>query len=806
MKVSHRWLKEFVPFQFSPQQLAEKLSMLGLEVESYEDQSEEYRNFVVGEVLETQKHPNADRLTVCKVNVGTEILQIVCGAPNVAAGQKVPVALIGAIIKKNQHNPDGKPFTIQQVKIRGVESYGMICSEYELGIGNDQSGILILKSNTKAGTPLAKYFNRTDIIYEIGITPNRGDCLSHIGIAREISALVQKEIRLKPIQIKESKIPTSSAATVKISDSQRCPRYCARVVRNVKIAPSPQWLQQTLSSLGIRPINNVVDITNYVLLETGHPLHAFDYDKLAGHTIIVRTANDGEKFITLDGKERVLTSDTLVICDAERPVAIAGVMGGANTEISDTTVNVLIESAYFDPSCIRRTSKYLGLSTESSYRFERNADIDMIVYAINRAAQLMAELAGGEVLKGLIDIYPKKKKQTTVSVRIQRVNDIIGISLTKAQIISLLKRLHLRVQSKSKDIILVTVPHFRNDLKEEIDIIEEVARLYGYNNIETKTRSTIDFGATIKTDDYEEELRYYLCGSGFNEILTISMLDAATARLAGGEPIKVLNAVSAGMEVLRTSLIPGSLRVALHNLNRGIKDLRLFEIGTVFNRNLEKPDNELDAYNEHQHLLILLSGNKLPLSYRTKPQEVDFFDLKGEVEGLFRKLKLDKYRFIYYDTHSPILTDCVGVQIGDTKIGFFGKVKDDICKYLEVDQAVYVCEIDIDQLRSHRVRDIKFEQLPKYPAVRRDVAFIIDNTVTHQEVEKVINNAGAPLLKKVILFDLYTGGQVGAGKRSVAYSLEFQTYDHTLTDAEVDVTIEAIIQAVQNQCRGVLRK
>lgn len=805
MKVSQRWLQSLVPFKFTPEQFVERLSMLGLEVESVEDQAAVFANFVVGEVLETAKHPNADRLTLCKVNVGKETLDIVCGAPNVAAGQKVPVALIGAIIPRNQHDSNGKPFRIERVKIRGVESNGMICSAYELGIGDDASGILVLDAKAKVGMPLAQYLKRTDVLYEIGITPNRGDCLSHIGVAREISALVNKPLTLPRIHIKESSVPAKKYATVRIEDTARCSRYCARVVTNVTIAPSPQWLQDTLTALGIRPINNVVDITNYVLLETGHPLHAFDYDTLADHTIIVRTARDGEKFVTLDGKERELTSDTLMICDAEKPVAIAGVMGGANTEITNTTRNVLIESAYFDPSSIRRTSKRLGLSTEASYRFERGADIEMTLYAVNRAAQLMAEIAGGEVLKGVLDVYPRKRKPHTIRVRLSRVNGLIGLSLSKSEVVALLKRLHCSVRPLAGDVLAVTVPSFRNDLREEIDIVEEVARLYGYNNIETKTHSSIDFTSHVRTDLFEEEVRNYLCGAGFNEILTISLQDEVTARLAAQEPIKVLNAVSAGMEVLRTSLLPGALRVVLHNQNHGTKDLRLFEIGTVFSRQQELPPTELSSYREEQHLCLILSGFHDPLTYGVVQRKVDLYDIKGEVEAVLRKFNLDNYRFIYYDTHSPLLDMCIGIEVGGKSAGFFGKVKVEIATALELEEPVVACEVAMDVLRQHWVQERKFTPLPKFPSVMRDVAIVVEQSLPHATVEEAIRNAGRPLLQSVALFDVYSGAQLGSGKKSLAYALEFQSADHTLTDEEVEKAVEVILEAVRRQCGGVLR-
>ena len=807
MKVSQNWLKQYISFKFTPEQFTEKLSMLGLEVESYEDLSKKYDKFVVGEVLERVKHPNADRLSVCKVNLGSIVQEVVCGAPNVAAGQKVAVALVGAVIPHNQHCDDVKPFILERAKIRGVESNGMICSEQELGLGKDASGVLVLDAAAKTGTPLAKYLGQTDTIYEIGITPNRSDCLSHIGVAREIGVLVNKKIKNPKVILKENKTPASKYAKIEILDKEKCPRYSARVLRNIKIGPSPKWLQDILSSVGVRPINNVVDVTNYVLMETGHPLHAFDYDKLSGHKIVVKTAQEGEKFVTLDGKERTLTSETLMICDAERPIAIAGVMGGANTEISDTTANILIESAYFNPQNIRRTSKYLGLSTEASYRFERGADINITVSAVNRAAQMIQELTGGELLNGVLDAYPKKRKPIIVKARVSRINSIIGISLSKGQIISLLKKIDLVVKSSSssRDELLVMVPSFRTDILEEIDVIEEVARVYGYNNIETKTHAAIDFSSNVRTDALQDEVREFLVGSGFNEIIAIGLQDEATMSLAGKPLVKALNPVSAEMAALRTSLITSALGIVKHNRNHGIKGLRLFELGNIHLLIDGKSSNSLEAYQEEERLLLVISGNQAHVSYGNASRGVDMLDMKGEVSALLSKFCLDNYRFIYYDTHEVLSEPCVGIEINGTYAGFFGKIRKQIVDELDIDEAVFVCEMNIRALRDGCVRDRKFSPLPKFPGVTRDLAFTIDAALPQNKVEEVIRQVGRPLCTNVVLFDTYSGQQTGKDKKSVAYALEFQSPDHTLTEEEIDRMLAKIIEAVQRQCNGVLR-
>jgi phenylalanyl-tRNA synthetase beta chain len=805
MKVSQNWLKKFVEFDLPPERLSDELSMLGLEIESYEDLSKKYEKFVVGEILSKEKHPKADRLSFCKVNAGDSILDIVCGAPNVAAGQKVAVALIGAVVPYNQHDPEGKPFVIERAKIRGLESFGMICSQVELELGTDASGILVLDAAAKTGTPLAEYLGKNDVIYEIGITPNRADCLSHIGVAREIGILVDKKIRIPDATFSESEHPAHEAVSIKIEDAKRCPRYSARVVRNVKIAPSPKWLQDLLSSIGIRPINNVVDVSNLVLMETGHPLHTFDYGTLAGHAIVVRTAKEGERFTTLDGKERILPSETLMICDAEKFIAVAGVMGGANTEISNSTVDVLIEGAYFDPSSIRRTSKHLGLSTEASYRFERGTDIGMCAAAVNRAAQLIQELAGGEILCGVLDAYPGRHESLIVRARVSRINSVIGIDLTKERIAALLQKIGLLVQFISDDEIAVTVPSYRNDLFEEVDIIEEAARVFGYNNIETKTHASIDFTASVRTDFFEDRLREYLIGTGCHEILTIGLYDEETAMLADAKPIKVINAVSAEMEALRTSLIPGALKVAAHNRNHGIKDLQIFEIGNVFSKLPDAAPRDLSAYKEEQRLFMLFSGAAMPLSYSVPQRKFDFLDIKGQVAALLEKFVLDNYRFIYYDTGNSLTEQGIRVEINGAYAGFFGELKKQTTAKLDIDDAVYACELSVEAIRSNWITKRQFSPLPKFPGVTRDVAFTVEAALPQKEVEEVLHEAGGALLKKVALFDVYIGEQLVAGKKSLAYALEFQSSDRTLKDDEIDEALAAVIQAVQLRCHGTLR-
>ena len=805
MKISHNWLKEYIDVRLKPAQVADRLSMLGLEVAGFHDLAAQYDKFVVGSVLEVARHPKADRLTLCKVDIGTDRLDIVCGAPNVSAGQKVVVALVGATIPLNQHDPDGKPFVLERATIRGVQSNGMICSAYEMNLGEDADGILVLAASAQSGKPFAKHLGVADVIYDMEVTANRGDWLSHIGVAREVQILTGNKARLPKIQIKESKARASRFATIKIVDRDKCLRYSSRILRNVKVGPSPKWMQDRLQAVGVRPISNIVDVTNYVLMETGQPLHAFDYDTLADHTIIVKCGNEGETFTTLDGKERTLRADTLMICDGKRPVAIAGVMGGANTEISDTTTNVLLESANFAPSNIRRTSKYLGLSTDDYQRFERGVDVEMTMYAVNRAAQLLQEVAGAQVLAGAIDVYPKKPKPLIVFARVALVNAVLGTSLSKKEIVNNLKSINIEPVSSSKEGIAFRIPTYRYDLTEEIDLIEEVARVYGYDNIETKTRTTVDFSKPLKIWTKEDALRQYLIGSGFHEVLTYSLQDRSHASIGGGIPVDVLNPVSAEATTLRTSLVPGALSVVQHNRSHGQPDLRLFEIGNVFSRREGGSSEDLTGYDEEGRILMLITGNYLPQQFGTEHRRADLLDLRGEVEAVLAKFCLDKYRFISYDSASALIESALAVEINGSYAGFLGKISKSTAQRFDIEDAVFVCELKLTALERGWVSEKKLTPLPRFPSVRRDLAFVVDSNTEQESVARTIREAGGTLLSELVLFDVFVGDQVGAGKKSLAYSLELQPLDKTLTDREIDAEIARIVARVESACHAKLR-
>lgn len=808
MKVSHKWLKNYIDLDAEPEEVKEKLTMLGFEVESIEYLGEKFKNFYVGEVLEVSKHPNADKLTVCKVSVGKDTLQIICGAPNVAVGQKVPVALVGAVVPRNQHDPEGKPFVLTRAKIRGVESYGMICSEYELGLGEDKEGIMVLESDAKVGQPLAEYFGLDDIVYDVSVTPNRPDCLSHIGIARELAVAFGLKLKKPEVKVVESSKKVYDFASVEIIDKANCPRYSARVVLNVKVEPSPKWLQSYLQSVGLRPINNIVDITNFVLYEIGHPLHAFDYDKLAKHKIIVKCANDGESFITLDGKVRTLRRDTLMICDAEKPVAIAGVMGGLNSEITEQTKNVLIESAYFNSVSIRRTSKYLGLSTDASYRFERGADPNAVIWAVDRAAQLMAEIAGGEVLEGVIDVYPVKIEPKVISLRFSRLNSLIGIEIPKDKVVEILEGLDLEILNYDENVLTVKVPTFRPDLEREVDLIEEVARVYGYDKIPDKMHSIVHFSTESLKSDLYELVRERLIGAGFKEVVTNSMLDEDKASLFGENFVRVLNPISKEMSALRTSLIPSSLDVVRHNFGYGIKNLKFFEIGKVFRIAFDEDEKPkfVDNYVEGERLLVLMTGVAEPISYDVVERNFDIYDLKGEIERLFKSVFLENYKFIYYSSNSDIAELEIGVEIGGKYAGRMMKVSHELLKKFDVEADVYIAEIDFELMRlNSRIEERKYKEIPRFPSVYRDLAFVVDENVPVGEVENAIKEKMGEVLRSIRLFDIYRGEKIGVGKKSAAFSLEILSAQKTLTDEEVNEMISKVVRYVEQKLGAKIR-
>jgi phenylalanyl-tRNA synthetase beta chain len=811
MRISLNWLKRYVEFSLPPEELAQKLTMVGFEVESIEHLGEKYNNFVAGEVCEVSKHPHASKLTLCKVNIGKEVVQIVCGAPNVIAGQKVSIGLVGAEVPRNLHDPYGKPFRLTQANIRGEDSFGMICSSYELDLGEDKDGILVLDHQVIPGTPLAEYLGLNDTVFEIGITPNRPDAMSHIGIAREIGAIVGSVLNIPKIKIRESKKRIKDYASVKIEDKINCPRYTARVLFNIKLGPSPEWLQSLLSAIGIRPVNNIVDVTNFILMECGHPLHAFDYDKLIGHAIVVKCAEDGQSFFALDHKERKLKNDTLMIFDAEKPVAIAGIMGGENTEITGSTTNVLIESAYFNPRSIRRTSKYFGLASDASQHFERGANPNITQWAVDRVAGLIQEICGGEVLKSSIDFYPKKILPRTVALRVEKTNQILGTTLGVKEVTDLLKKIEIKSakpdpKKKSSTKLNFKIPTYRPDIEREIDLIEEVARIYGYDNIETKAITLLSFSENASIVDFSDELRDWLVNDGFHEVVANSMQDKTIASLGSSDIVEIHNPISKEMNALRSSLVPGMLEIIRNNIFHGTKDLRLFEIGKIYlHGSAPEKQQFITEYIEEERLLLAFSGMSNPQIWSEKPRLVDIYDAKGEVQILFQKIFLDKYKFIPYSTTNALTESGLSIEINGEEIGFVGTVHKDLLTKFEIGQEVFIAEVSMKNLSDNQERKRKYKSLPKYPPVMRDVAFVVDEKLPIQALKEEIHRAGIPWLTKVELFDIYRGENISKEKKSCAFALEFQAEDHTLTQDEIDHLMQDIIKQVFNKVNGTLR-
>lgn len=799
MKISLNWLKEYIDLTgITTEKIVSNLTMSGLEVEDVIDQNKLYKDFIVALVKETQKHPNADKLSVCKVFDGKSELQVICGAPNVKAGQKVVFAPIGTII------PNGE-FEINKAKIRGVESHGMICAEDELLLSDDHSGIMVLNDKLEPGTKITDALNLNDVIFEIAVTPNRPDALSHIGVARDLSAIFERILRLPAIDLAEQGKEIGNLASVEIEDKVNCPRYIAKVVTDVHIKESPRWLKEKLESIGLRPINNIVDITNFVLHEIGQPLHAFDLDKLNQNKIIVRSTNSEIAFTTLDSKERKLPSGTLMICDGNSEVAIAGVMGGENSEITESTKNILIESAYFNPSSIRRTSKALGLSTDASYRFERGTDPNITKYAAERAAQLACELAGGKIAKGIIDVYPELIQPKEIKIRISRTNKILGYEVPDEKIKSILSHLGLALKPLDDDTLLVSVPTFRPDIEREIDLIEEVARINGYDNIPTVSKINITLEKKIDETEFDEKVRLTASALGFFEMINNPLQSLEEAKISGN-PIKITNPLSADMEYLRTSLLSGALNTVAKNIRQGVKDLKLFELGNVFNK---KDDNEIksfDDFEEKQKLLILITGNDREKSWNDEQRFSDFYLLKGYINSFINKIALDNVLIdSYYSSANQIYAYYFTKNFNKVIVGTGGKISNDVLKKFDIHQDVYSFEFDLTQIKLIESKEKLYKEPLKYPKITRDFAFIFDNSVKYLDVKNFILQKSSNLLKTVDLFDVYESETLGKNKKSLAFTLEFFDERRTLTEQEVEADFNNLIKLITKEFNAQLR-
>jgi phenylalanyl-tRNA synthetase beta chain len=814
MKVTLNWLKQYVDFNWSPEELTERLTMLGLEVEGVQKISAAFDGIVVAQVITRDKHPNADKLSVCRVNDGTGERQIVCGAQNFKAGDKVPLILPGASLPLKPG--DKEPFTIKVGKIRSVESHGMMCSHEELGLDPEaighkkEDGLLILREDAKVGQSFGEYLGRSgsDVVYDLEVTPNRPDLNSVIGIAREIAALTGNPLRIPELKTQNSKLKTEELVAVRLEDAEACPRYTARVVKGVKVGPSPAWLRDTLEKVGIRSISNVVDVTNYVMLEIGQPLHAFDYHLIAKGangqpTIVVRRASAGEKFKTLDTQERTLTNEMLLIADETKGIALAGVMGGANTEINDATVDVLIESAYFKPTNIRRTSKQLGLRSESSYRFERGADVGICDWASQRAAQLILETAGGQLAEGVVDVYPSPAQPKELTLRFAHSKDLLGIGISHADQVSYLNKLGLESVAQQPGEATFRVPSWRVDLKREVDLIEEVGRLYGIDKIpSTPPRGALGTNAFDAVYDQIAEARRILGGLGLNEAQGQTLIGKSEVRNQNAEEIVALaNPLSSDMDVLRPSLLPGLIHSLRHNVSRKNYDVALFEIGRVFK-------NENGQTKENRNVAIAITGQRLQnfWSGDDRDAKLDAYDLKGLVEEFIEQFGLRGVMFGKRAESTALFLESATVTLGGKlPLGELGQLLPVLAKKYDLRDAVFLAEFNLDLLLSKRNPAKAFKALPQFPSSRRDVAMLVPEAVTHEAVLQAVKQSKAANLETVELFDVFRGKSVPDGQKSLAYAFTYRAADKTLTDADVNSAHEKVLETLKTQLKAELR-
>ena len=797
MNVTLNWLKIYIDYELSPNELADRLTMLGIEVESVKQLGAELEGVIVGSVTSIRPHPNADKLVLCQVDTGeTEELQIVCGAPNVREGIRAPVATIGATL------PVG--LTIKRAKLRGETSQGMLCSEKELGLSDDAAGLMELPTDTPLGTPLSEALGLDDIVFELEITPNRPDCLSLIGVAREIRAETGNPLKLPTVDLKESGINVRDLTSVTIDAPDLCPRYTARVIQGVKVAESPAWLQQRLESVGIGVINNIVDATNFVLMEYGQPLHAFDYHKLTENRIVVRRATDSEEITTLDEVERELTSDMLVIADAEKPVALAGIMGGYDSEITETTCDILLESAYFNPSSVRATAKALGISTEASYRFERGADPGVVLAALERAAHLIAELAGGTICEGTVDVYPGQQPLTQIQLRPERVNFVLGTTLEAAEMPQILNRLGFDVDATG-EVYQVVVPTFRSDVTREIDLIEEIARVYGYDNIPTTLpKGDIPVPAPNPKTEVHRRIKHFLLSAGMMEAVNYSFCDPTCfdrIRLNSDDPLrntlKLRNPLSPEMSVLRTTLTPGLLANAQHNRNHQIDTIALFEIGSVFVHDGEKKEPE--------RVTGVLAGQIGEGVYSDPYRSPDFFDIKGLVEGTLEACGVVDWTLQKTDTPTFHPGRNAEVLLSDRRLGVFGEVHPEVLENYDLPYKAYLFEFDLEGLADATIFAKRFEPISIYPKIARDLAIVVDKEILSDMPTELIYTTGGDTVDSVRLFDVYEGEQVPEGKKSLAYTITYHSAIETLTDKAVNALHDEVVKCLNRELGAELR-
>lgn len=806
MTISYKWLSEYLPEQIAPEKLSRILTSIGLEVESmeaYESFKGGLKGLVVGEVLTCEKHPNADKLRLTTVNIGNEKpLHVVCGAPNVAAGQKVIVATVGTTI----YPLSGEPLTMKLAKIRGEQSEGMICAEDEIGLSSNHDGILVLPADTPVGMQAADYFGiYEDVIYEIGLTPNRMDAMSHWGVARDVCAYLSHHENKNT----RAKIPTSNSfAAVKevhpikviVENYTACPRYSGITIDHIVIKESPNWLKNKLKAIGLKPINNIVDITNFIQHETGQPLHAFDADKIEGNTVIVKNLEEGSPFITLDGKEKKLSKDDLMICDNNGGMCIAGVYGGLNSGVTDQTKRIFLESAFFDPTTIRKTSFKHLLRTDAATRFEKGTDISATVNVLKRATLLIQELAEGKVASDLIDIYPEPKEKTEIRIRYHYLKKLSGKNYHPDSVKDILTALGFEVLKEDLDTLTIAVPFSKPDISLPADIVEEVLRIDGLDNIEIPTAITItpSIETNFQSELYKEKLANYLVGLGFNETLTNSITDKkyyTDEELANAVIMK--NSLSADLNMMRPSMIDTGLEVVAHNINRKNDNLRLFEFGRTYQKT-EK------GFTEQQHIAFFITGKYLNDSWKQKATTNDFFTIKGIIETSLKLIGINN--IVFNPSDSAYLDSPLQIMAGKKTIGTIGIVNQKTAKRFGIDIPVYFADLYWDTiLPIIKENKIAYRPISKFPAVNRDIAVVVDKNITYQDIKNSVHQLNLKKLQNIQLFDIFESEKLGVDKKSMAISCQFIDEEKTLTDIEVEGWMKKIIQSLEKNVNAGIR-
>ena len=820
MNISYNWLKKFIDFDLSPLELADALTSIGLEVGGVEEIQAikgGLEGLVIGEVLTCEPHPNSDHMHVTNVNLGTgEPVQIVCGAPNVAAGQKVIVATIGTKLY------DGDDcFTIKKSKLRGIESCGMICAEDEIGIGTDHSGIIVLPDDAVVGMPAKEYYNiKSDYVLEVDITPNRADACSHYGVARDLYAyLTQRGIQtsLHKPSVDDFKVDNHDLdINVTIVNSEACPRYAGITIKGVTVKESPEWLQNDLRMIGLRPINNIVDITNYILFAYGHPMHCFDADKIKGNQVIVKCMPEGTPFVTLDGVERKLSSRDLMICNAEEPMCIGGVFGGLESGTTEETKNVFLESAYFHPTWIRKTARRHGLSTDASFRYERGIDPNNTIYILKLAAMMVKELAGGEISSEIKDVSCKDFPPFRVELTYQRVNELIGKNIPVEAVKSIVKSLEMDIVAETAEGLTLDVPQYRVDVQRDCDVIEDILRIYGYNNVEIPTTlksSLVAETETDKSNKLQNLVAEQLVGAGFNEIMNNSLTKAAYYDDLTSYPaknlVRLMNPLSSDLNVMRETLLFGGLETIARNANHKNPDLKLFEFGNCYYYREEKrnEDKALAPYSESYHLALWLTGKDKQGSWIHADEDNNAYMLKAYVENILGRVGLHMRDLTIENLSTDIYASAVVIKTqGGKRLAMIGTVTRKLLKQFDIDNAVYFADINwIEVMRSIRSLKVSFKELPKFPAVRRDLALLVDKNVQFAQIEKLVFDADRKLVKSVNLFDVYEGKHLEAGKKSYAISITLQDENQTLNDKVIDKVMQKIIKSLEERAGARLR-